>query len=207
MSALAAPPLLPLRPRDRVALVLEALAPVPATVVATSRREATLLLDPAAALPARVLHRRHAAIEVAVEGRRYRGEGELSMASGRRGRVRDDTVLFRFADAAAPLRRQHERSPAVLPVTMVPIRAQLPPARALTVDLSPGGALVRAPAEIVSGQELLLHLQLPTEELPIPAAGEVVRRTPDGMVGVRLDKMRPADRDLVVAWLSGRTNG
>jgi hypothetical protein len=154
-----------------------------------------------------MLHRRPAAIETAVEGRRYRGEGELAMASGRRGRVRDDTVVFHFEKAGAPLRRQHERSPAVLPVTVVPIRAQLPPARALTVDISAYGALVRTPGQMASGQELLLHLQLPTEELPIPAAGEVVRRTPDGLVGVRLDKMRPADRDLVIEWIRGRSAG
>lgn len=204
--SVAAPGLLPLRARDRVALVVEAMPVLPATVVATSRREATLLLGPDHALPARMLHRRPAAIEAAVGGRRYRGEGELAMVSGRRGRVRDDTVVFHFAGPAR-LRRRDVRAPAVLPVTMVPVRAQLPPARALTVDISAGGALVRAPAEIASGQELLLHLQLPSEDLPIPAAGEVVRRTPEGFVGVRLDRMRPADRDLVIRWIHGHAAG
>jgi hypothetical protein len=205
--AVAAPKLLPLKARDQVALVVESFPVLPATVVSTTREEATLLLAPDALLPARMLHRRPASIETAVDGRRYRGDGELAMASGRRGRVRDDTVIFHFEKAGAPLRRQHERSPAVLPVTVVPIRAQLPPARALTVDISAYGALVRTPGQIANGQELLLHLQLPTEELPIPASGEVVRRTPDGLVGVRLDKMRPADRDLVIAWIRGRSAG
>ena len=86
MSVAAPPPrLLPLRPRDQVALVVESMV-LPATVVSTSRREATLLLAPDATVPARMLHRRHAAIETAVEGRRYRGEGELAMTS-RSGRV------------------------------------------------------------------------------------------------------------------------
>jgi hypothetical protein len=208
MPVAAPPRLLPLKARDQVALVVESLPVLSATVVATTREEATLLLGPESQLPARMLHRRSAAIETAVEGRRYRGEGELAMTSGRRGRVRDDTVIFHFEKAGAPLvRRQHERSPAVLPVTVVPIRAQLPPARALTVDISAYGALVRAPGQIANGQELLLHLQLPNEELPIPASGEVVRRTPEGLVGVRLDKMRPADRDLVTAWIRGRSAG
>lgn len=202
--SVAGAPLLPLRARDRVAIVVESLPVLPATVVATSRNEATLLLGRDQALPARMLHRRPAAIETAVGGRRYRGEGELAMVSGRRGRVRDDAVVFHFAGTEARLRRRDLRAPAVLPVTMVPVRAQLPPARALTVDISAGGALVRAPAEIASGQELLLHLQLPTEDLPIPAAGAVVRRTADGLAGVRLDRMRPADRDLVIRWIQGQ---
>jgi hypothetical protein len=46
-----------------------------------------------------------------------------------------------------------------------------------------------------------MHLQLPGEELPIPAAGAVVRRTDDGLLGVHLDKMRPHDRKLVDEWI------
>ena len=199
MSA-ASPRLLPLRARDHVALLVDAMPALAATVVDTSRHEATLLLGDAS-LPARMLHRRTAVIETHADGRRYRGEGQLAMASGRRGRVRDDTVVFHFASGRTSLRRVHLRAPAVLPVTMVPVHAELPPTRTQTVDISAGGALVRATAPVPHGEELLLHLSLPDEDLPIPAAGEVVRRTADGLLGVRLDRMRPADRDLVVRWI------
>jgi len=198
----AAPRLLPIKAHDRVVLVVESLPAFPATVATTAPREATLLLDEGA-VPARVLHRRAAAIETAVDGQRYRGNGELHMVA-RRGSVRDDAVLFRFAPHAPPLRRIHDRAPAILPVTVVPLPADLPPARALTVDISAGGALVRGPEALQDGHELLLHLQLPDEELPIPARGAVVRHTPDGLLGVRLDHMRPADRDLVVNWVLSR---
>ena len=205
MSA-ASPRLLPLRARDHVALLVDALPALPATVVATAPHEATLLLA-SDDLPARMLHRRTAIIETNADGRRYRGEGQLAMASGRRGRVRDDTVVFHFASGRSALRRVHLRAPAILPVTMVPVHAELPPARSQTVDLSAGGALVRAATPVPQGQELLLHLQLPGEELPIPAAGEVVRRTADGMLGVRLDRMRPTDRDLVIRWIQEQAAG
>ena len=204
MATAAAPRLLQLRAQTQVALLVEALPALPATVVATTKTEATLLLGRDAIVPARMLHRRPAAVEVALDGRRFRGEGELAMVTGRRGRVRDDTVVFRFDTGAPKLRRVHPRAPAILPVTVVPIHAPLPPARAQTVDLSAGGALVRAPAAMERGQAVHLPLQLPGEELPVPAAGAVVRRTPEGLLGVRLDRMRPADRELVIRWIGER---
>jgi hypothetical protein len=117
-----------------------------------------------------MLHRRPGAIEAMLDGRRFRGEGEIAMVTGRRGRVRDDAVVFTFNSGTPKLRRVHPRLPAVLPVTMVPVRSDLRPAQALTVDVSVGGALVRAPAPLERGDALLLHLHLPTEELPVPAA-------------------------------------
>ncbi len=69
------------------------------------------------------------------------------------------------------------------------------------------GALLRGPAELADGQELLLHLHLPSEELPIPAKGEVVRHTGDGLLGVRLDRMRDADRELVLRWVASQSVG
>ena len=192
--------MLPLRAPDRVVLLVDALPAQPATVVATSSSAATLLLD-GGTLPARMLHRRRGALERTFDGVRFRGEGDLSMAEGSRGRVRDDTVVFHFRPAS---RRAEARAPAVLPVTLVPMDEPISPARALTLDISTGGALVRSAAPLESGSSVQLHLQLPQEELPIPAAGAVVRRTKDGLLGVRLDRMRPADRALVDAWIRGQ---
>jgi PilZ domain len=203
----ALPEMLPLRARDRVALYVEDLPALPATVVGTDSAAATLLLGDGA-LPARMLHRRRAALERALDGRRFRGVGTLAMAVGRRGAVREDTVVFHFGEALAaaapagvPQRRALPRTPAVLPVTLVPLTAPVAPARALTLDVSPGGALVRSGATLDRGAEVHLHLQLPGEELPVPAAGAIVRRTAEGLLGVRLDRMRPADRALVEQWL------
>jgi hypothetical protein len=196
----AASRMLPLRAPDRVVLLVDELGAHPATVVATAPASATLLLD-SGSLPARMLHRRRGALERTHEGRRFRGEGDLAMAEGRRGRVRDDTVVFHFRPAS---RRADPRAPAVLPVTLVPMDTPVSPARALTLDISTSGALVRSAAPLEQGSSLQLHLQLPDEELPIPAAGAVVRRTPEGLLGVRLDRMRPADRRLVDAWIRGQ---
>ncbi|HEV2061695.1 MAG TPA: PilZ domain-containing protein [Solirubrobacteraceae bacterium] len=195
-----------LRVRDRVALMVDAFAPLAATVAAASRSEATLLLDAAGPIPARILHRRAAAIETALDGRRYRAEGRLSMVAGHRGKAREDAIAFHFQDVSGtPLRRREERTPAVLPVTLVPIHADLPPARGLTLNVSPGGALLKGPSALAGGHELLMHLHLPSEELPVPAKGAVVRRTEDGLLGVRLDKMRAADRELVLRWVAGQS--
>ncbi|HEV3001474.1 MAG TPA: PilZ domain-containing protein [Solirubrobacteraceae bacterium] len=191
-----------LRVRDRVALLVEDFAPLAATIAATDRAHATLVLDDRGPVPARMLHRRAAAIETAVDGRRYRADGELAMVAGRRGRAREDAIGFHFRAAGPRLRPREARAPAVLPVTLVPVHAELPPARGLTLNVSASGALLRGPAALDSGHELLLHLHLPSEELPIPARGEVVRRTGDGLLGVRLDRMRPADRELVVRWIA-----
>ncbi|HEX8205559.1 MAG TPA: PilZ domain-containing protein [Solirubrobacteraceae bacterium] len=206
MGAIA-PPTLSLRPRDRVALMVDAFAPLAATVAAAERRQAMLVLDSGGAVPARMLHRRPAAIETANQGRRYRAEGELAMVAGHRGKAREDAIAFHFRDAAdgrdgRQLRRREERTPAILPVTLVPIHADLPPARALTLNVSPGGALLRGGSSLGDGQELLVHLHLPSEDLPIPAKGAVVRRTTDGLLGVRLDKMRATDRELVLRWVA-----
>ena len=190
-----------LRPNDGVALLVDELPAVPALVVATTREQATLVLR-GDTLPARMLHRRHAAVERAHEGKRFRGEGTLSMVVGRRGRVLDDTVTLHFGP---PQRRASDRVPAVLPVTLVPMSAPVSPARALTLDVSRGGVLVRSAAELERGADVQLHLQIPAEELPIPAAGAVVRRTGDGLLAVRLDTMRPHDRELVEAWLRGQS--
>ena len=195
-----APQILPLRARDRVALLVEDLPAVAATVAGIGREQVTLLLD-AAALPARMLHRRAAALERAHEGRRFRGEGVLAMAVGQRGAVRDDAVVFHFGAAQ---RRARPRTPAVLPVTLVPMTEPVPPARALTLDLSVSGALLRSGSSLERGAEVQVHLQLPGEELPVPAAGAVVRRTADGLLGVRLDRMRDADRELVDRWIRGQ---
>jgi hypothetical protein len=198
-----APTLMPLRPHHRVVVVVESFPALPATVAATSRAEATLLLDRPTAVPARMLHRKPAALEISVEDKRYRGDGVLAMVA-QRGKVRDDAIAFHFTDAAPPVRRRHERAPAILPVTLVPVHAALPPARSVTLDISAGGALVRGPQGLDEGEPLLLHLELPSEQLPIPARGTVVRQTPQGLMGVRLDTMRPADRDLVLDWVQRR---
>lgn len=201
----AAPRTVPLRVHDRVALLVEDFAPLPARIAATERAHATLVLDEAP-IPARMLHRRPAAIEAAVDGRRFRADGHLAMVAGRRGRAREDALAFHFGGGAPPrLRPRETRAPAVLPVTLVPVRAELPPARGLTLNVSASGALLRGPDALQSGHELLLHLHLPDEELPIPAKGEVVRRTGDGLVGVRLDRMRETDRDLVLRWIAGQS--
>ena len=197
MAISASTRMLPLRARDRVALYVDELPGFPATVVATSRDEATLLLGPGA-MPARMLHRRRALVERHHDGRRFRGEGTLAMTAGRFGAVLDDTVVLHFGSAQ---RRAEPRMPAVLPVTLVPMTQPVPPARALTLDLTTGGVLVRSGAALDPGAEVQLHLQLPVEELPVPAAGAVVRRTAEGLLGVRLERMRPADRALVERWL------
>lgn len=199
------PTLLSLRVRDRVALLVESFAPLAATVAATERAQAMLVLD-GGPVPARMLHRRPASIETAVKGRRYRADGELAMVAGRRGKAREDAIAFHFG-TGAPLRRRETRAPAILPVTLVPVHADLAPVRGLTLNVSASGALLRGPAELADGQELLLHLHLPTEDLPVPAKGEVVRHTGDGLLGVRLDRMRDADRELVLRWIASQSVG
>jgi hypothetical protein len=128
-TAPASTRLLPLRANAQVALVVESFPALIATVVATTKTQATLVLSRDTVVPARMLHRRPAALEAVAGGRRFRGEGEVAMVTGRRGRVRDDAVVFRFSDGTPKLRRVHPRAPAILPVTVVPVRAALPPAR------------------------------------------------------------------------------
>jgi hypothetical protein len=87
------------------------------------------------------------------------------------------------------------------------VESPVGPARALTLDVSTHGALVRSPAALQQGAPVQVHLQLPYEELPIPAAGTVVRRTDGGLLGVRLDRMRDSDRRLVDAWVQRQDEG
>src|SRR5215212_38334 len=103
---MAAPSNLPLRVHDRVALLVEQLMPLPATVAATEKTQATLVLD-GGPIPARMLHRRPAAIETALHGRRYHADGELAMVAGHRGKVREDAIAFHF-DAGSPRLRRRE---------------------------------------------------------------------------------------------------
>jgi hypothetical protein len=200
----AAPRLVALRAGGRAVLLVDGLPGLAVTVAATSGREATLRLDAAAAVPVRLLHRRPAAVEVAGAGARFRAEGAVAMVAGRRGRVREDVVSFLFAPDEPPPRRAAVRAPAVVPVTLVPASADLAPRRGATVDLSGGGALLRGATGLAPGAPLAVLLELPGEDLPIPAAGEVVRATADGLRGVRLDRLRPADRALLQRFLATR---
>ena len=199
-----APSTMALRVHDRVALLVDAFAPLPATVASTQPTQATLVLD-SGPIPARMLHRRTAAIETAVNGRRFRAEGALTMVASKRGKAREDAIAFHFGDGRPRLRPREDRAPAILPITFLPTHGDLPPARGLTLNVSAGGALVRGPSGLPAGEELLLNLHLPTEDLPIPAKGEIVRRTDDGLLGVRLDRMRDADRELVLRWVAGQS--
>jgi hypothetical protein len=202
--AVAAPRLVPLSAGGRAALLVDAFAPLGVTVAATGAREATLVLDDdrrTDAVPVRLLHRRRAALEVATDGSRFRADGAVAMVAGPRGRVRERVLTFHFAEPELPARRRDPRAAVALPVTFLPVRAELPPARGVTVDVSGGGALVRSAARLPPGAPLTLLLDLPGEELPIPAAGEVVRATRDGLSGVRLDRLRPADRALLARWV------
>ena len=200
MAATASPRVLPLRSGAHVALLVESFEPIPATVATTSRSEAMLVLE-SGQVSARILHKRRAAVELAVQGQRYRAEGELTMVAGRWGKVREDAVGFHFGTSAPPLRRQHPRTAAILPVTFVPVSTELAPARGMTLNVSPGGALVKAPTTVARGGELTLLLQLPSDDLPIPALGEIVRSHGHGVHGVRIERMRDADRERVLAWI------
>ena len=200
MAATATPRVLPLRSGAHVALLVESFDPLPATVATTSRSEAMLVLE-SGQVSARILHKRRASLELAIEGQRYRAEGELTMVSGRWGKVREDAVGFHFGTSAPPLRRQHTRTPAILPVTFVPVQTDLAPARGMTLNVSPGGVLVKAPAPVSPGSALTLLLQLPSDDLPIPALGEIVRSHGQGVHGVRIERMRDADRDRVLEWI------
>lgn len=200
MAATATPRVLPLRSGAHVALLVESFDPMPATVATTSRSEAMLVLE-SAQVSARILHKRRASLELAIEGQRYRADGELTMVSGRWGKVREDAIGFHFGSSAPPLRRQHPRTPAILPVTFVPVQTELAPARGMTLNVSPGGVLVKAPASVSAGSALTLLLQLPSEDLPIPALGEIVRSHGHGVHGVRIERMRDADRERVLEWI------
>ena len=200
MAATATPRVLPLRSGAHVALLVESFDPMPATVATTSRSEAMLVLE-SAQVSARILHKRRASLELAVEGRRYQAEGELTMVSGRWGKVREDAVGFHFGSSAPPLRRRHARTPAILPVTFVPVQTEIAPARGMTLNVSPGGVLVKAPASVSAGSALTLLLQLPSEDLPVPALGEIVRSHGQGVHGVRIERMRDADRERVLEWI------
>jgi hypothetical protein len=192
----AAPRHVPLHAGGRALLVVPGVAPVRVSVATTSAELATLVLEDAA-LPARLLHRSPAAILV---GHRFRADGRLTMVADARGRVRDDVLAFR----PAPQRRRDPRLPAVVPVTLVPAAPELPAGHGLTLDLSAGGLLVRGGPELGEGEPLALQLTLPADDPPVRAAGEVVRTTPDGLRGVRLDRVRPADRERLLRWAQVR---
>jgi hypothetical protein len=198
---LAPPPrLVPLRAGSRAVLSVAGLVPLPVTVAAVDAEVATLVLDAPGSGPARMLHRRAAALEVVADARRFRADGTLAMVAGARGGVREGVITFRPGGAGPPSRRRDPRVPAIVPVTLVPVAAGLASAHGLTIDVSAGGLLVRGGPALRAGQVLGLRLTLPAGEAPVRAAGEVVRTTPDGLRGVRLDRVRPADRERLLRW-------
>jgi len=206
MGTQAPPRHVPLLAGHRAVLAVEAFPPLAATVAAVAPREATLVLAPWGAPPVRVLHQRPAGLESELDGLRYRAEGEVAIVAGGGGTVREGVLAFRFA--GSPVRRRvAPRELAVLPVTLVPVTAELAPARGLTVNLSAGGVLLSVPVALAAGAPLGLVLELPDQAPRVPAAGEVVRTTPEGLRGVRLDRMRPADRERVERWLQALASG
>jgi hypothetical protein len=200
MGATSPPRHVPLLAGHRAVLAVEAFPALSATVAAVAPREATLVLAPEGAPPVRVLHQRPAELESERDGLRYRAGGEVAIVMGRGGTVREGVLAFRFAGGPVQ-RRVAPRAPAVLPVTLVPVEAELPAARGLTVNVSATGLLLSGPVALDAGAPLGVVLELPGDAPRVPAAGEVVRTTPDGLRGVRLDRMRPADRERVERWL------
>jgi hypothetical protein len=202
---LAAPPrLVPLRAGSRAVLAVAGVSPLGVTVAAVAAGVATLVLEHDPPLPVRLLHRAPGVLDVLADGRRFRTDGLVAMVAGTGGRVRDGVLTFRPTPDGPPSRRRDPRLPAVVPVTLVPVVAELPATHGLTIDLSATGLLVRGGPGLAEGQELALQLTLPAAEPPVRAAGEVVRTTPDGLRGVRLDRLRPADRERLVRWARAR---
>jgi hypothetical protein len=176
-------------------------------VAGVSRDEATIA--PVAVADAAYIPTlgRAAALVFESGGERVRVRGAVH-----RHRQEDRLRFVAGGGAGLPARRQAARVEAGLPVVLTPVGAGGEPEGTAqwlqTTDVSIAGLGVRvgAGAAVATGDLLAFSLELPAGP---PVAGTVrVLRLADGVVGLALEQVAPADRARLAAFLiAGRAAG
>lgn len=202
---------------ERVQVFVPGLRALPARVVRAVPGAAELLLagkhgaDPL--VPARFLHGHHGHLRPGDPS----ASGEIP---GRFVAVRtwDDRlhpalvhVVFTIGRSASPRagapmgvqRRAFHRAPVTAAVTLVPERFRVGWLDGRTRDLSAGGALVTGAERLREGDRLRLVLELGPDDL-LDTGGRIVRIDGDGLAGLRMDGLSPAERERLVRYVALR---
>lgn len=166
------------------------------------------VVDAAARIPARFLHRRKATIvPLAGDGR---VDGTLFAIPGAGGRVREDLLHFLqavvpLAPRRAPQRRDDARIDLVRPVAMIPQGFRVGWLNGFTRNVSAGGVLVAGADALGEGDRLRLRFELDSEEDLIDLLARVVRADEDwGLRGLRLEQLSEPERERIVRFVFAR---
>ena len=93
-------------------------------------------------------------------------------------------------------RRAYVRTECIAQVVVMP--PERPPARCLTLNLSGGGMLLRGLAGVERGEVVPFDLHLDLLPARIQGTCDVVRITPEGLVGVQFAEITEGDRDRLI---------
>jgi c-di-GMP-binding flagellar brake protein YcgR len=133
-----------------------------------------------------------------------RGPASVQGRVAGRAPVRVPAFLVELtADPRVEQRREHVRMQALLDLSLAPADGPGLPRRAVTFDVSGGGALARVPGGIDADRYARLTLRLP-EGPPIDLVARVVRRADDDVVGMRFELIAEPDRERVVRYVFTR---
>jgi PilZ domain len=186
-------PLLTIPVGQHVLVRVDGAAVLPATVVAVTDDELTLVL--AASEPGlAAVSGLPTTVEWAAGLGHRRCAGEL-LAGG----DRSELLRVRLQDGAELVhRRRWSRVEAVLPILVTLVDDPGAGGRTTTVDVGGGGILMNDPWRLRLGAGLWVDIELGGDERPVRAFGQIVGEARADQKGVRFDDISPEDRDRLV---------
>ena len=202
MTVLAAPNV-----HGQVTLSLPHRETVPARVESSGDGHVELALLVSPSTPLAVLERAELFLEFrGDDGAAYRVVGVVSAAGPVAGPLAPvDALRFRFRGVPEKVfRRAYVRTDYVARVFLTLPGAERP-VPCVTMNVSGGGLLLRGvPGDVQPDDDLRFILEIGSSVPRVSGTCRIVRRTPDGFIGVQFLEIDDADRDRLIAFAEQR---
>jgi hypothetical protein len=194
-----------LKPTLPVSLAVPAREPLWAAVVEDGDDGLLLALRSRPATPIGLFDGEPALVQADTPRGVYRRRGVLRVITAISGGERDDVVRF-VPEEEIDLVQRRESVRADAEVLVAITSEERPGQRreGQALNLSGNGALLAGVEGLVAGEPVELVLSLPGHEPAIEAGGRVARVTPEGLLAVAFERIRPADRDRVIRFVFER---
>jgi c-di-GMP-binding flagellar brake protein YcgR len=187
---------------DRIVTVhVPGVEDVPAKVLRRGEGFTELKLQARTQSPLQSLQHTQVFIEFVTDDGMWRMLGTLTLRAAADG----EALRFEHTGRTQLLqRRAHVRTDLIAAVIFTPEGG--PPRKAMTLNVSGGGLLVRGLAGVGVEEEMAFDLRLDLLPARIQGRCRVVRQTADGLHGVQFTDIDEGDRDKVVRFAYQREN-
>jgi hypothetical protein len=189
----------PLEPGEQVAVVLEHIGALPATVESITGAAVKIVL----AVPDDRVKRLKGRL-VAIEKTSGRGIQRFSGILSVSGAKDELLTVVLEGDSERVQRRNFVRVPAVVPIKVISLEAGVTAGDTTTINVSGSGVLVKDKWRLPLGIDVRIELQLDPAGEPLRALGRVVRYSSDDEKGIRIQDMPRADEDRLIKFIRDR---